>query len=160
MRSLIIGVIGDSEADPPTLSLAYEVGTCIAKNNAILVCGGLGGVMQEACRGAKAHGGTTIGVLPGKDRTHCNPYVDIPITTGLEEGRNLVIVNTADGLIAIRGGYGTLTELAFALKIGKPVVGLHTWKLIKEGISKDHFPAKTTAQEAVEQILILTRQHV
>ena len=95
----------------------------------MLVCGGLGGVMEAACRGAKGAAGTTVGILPGADRTQANDYVDVAIATGLGEGRNALVVRAADALIAVGGGYGTLSEIALALKAGKPVVGIGTWDL-------------------------------
>ena len=95
----------------------------------MLVCGGRGGVMEAACRGAKASGGTTVGILPGGDRADANPYVDIAFATGMGELRNGLIVRTVDALIAIGGEFGTLSEVALALKAGKPVVGLGSWDL-------------------------------
>jgi uncharacterized protein (TIGR00725 family) len=112
----------------------------------VLICGGLGGVMEAACRGAKQTGGTTVGILPGDDRSAANPYVDIVIPTGLGEARNAVVVRSADALIAIGGAYGTLSEIAFALKAGKLVVGLGTWEV--EGVLAADSPAA-----AVETVL-------
>lgn len=105
------------------------MGAALAHAGAILVCGGLGGVMEAACRGAKAAGGTTVGLLPGGDRAAANPYVDVALATGLGEVRNGLIVRAADALIAVGGEFGTLSEVALALKAGKPVVGLDTWDL-------------------------------
>jgi uncharacterized protein (TIGR00725 family) len=98
----------------------------------MVVCGGLGGVMEAACRGARAGGGTTIGILPGSDRGDANPFVDVAIPTGLGEARNALVVRAADALIAVGGGYGTLSEIGLALKAGKRVVGLGTWEI--EGV--------------------------
>ena len=98
----------------------------------MLVCGGLGGAMEAACRGAKGVGGTTVGILPGCDRATANPFVDVAVPTGLGQGRNLVIVHAADAVIAVGGGYGTLSEIALALRHGKPVVGLGSWEI--EGV--------------------------
>ncbi|MCU0645959.1 MAG: TIGR00725 family protein [bacterium] len=126
-----------------------EVGYQIAQRKAILICGGLGGVMEAACRGAKQEGGTTIGVLPGIDKFSANKFVDIPIVTGIGEARNSIIVRTADALIAIGGKYGTLSEIAFALAFGKPIVGLQTWQGIN-GIIQSASPA-----EAVETVFLL-----
>jgi uncharacterized protein (TIGR00725 family) len=111
----------------------------------VLVCGGLGGVMEAACKGAKGSGGTTVGILPGTDRTAANPYVDTAIATGLGEARNAIVARSADALIAIGGAYGTLSEIAFALKAGKRVVGLGTWEV--EGVEAADSPA--AAAEAV-----------
>ncbi len=124
----IIGVIGQGrDCSPELLQEAEEVGYLIAQQDAVLICGGLGGVMEAACRGAKQGHGLTIGVLPSFASTDANPFVDIPIVTGMGEARNLIIVRTAEVLIAVGGKYGTLSEIAFALALGKPVVGLHTW---------------------------------
>jgi hypothetical protein len=123
----LIGVIGASHCSPEIYALARQVGAAIAKANASLICGGLGGVMEAACRGAKEVGGTTIGILPGTDKHEANAYVDIPIVTGIRDARNTIIARTADGLIAVSGEYGTLSEIAFAKKFGKPVVSLKSW---------------------------------
>lgn len=128
-RQPIIGVIGAGSVDASGAVLAEEVGRLIAEKGAILICGGLYGVMEAACRGAYQNGGITIGVLPGEDAGTANPYVSIPIVTGLSHARNIIIVRTAHVLIAIRGGYGTLSEISFALKMGKKVIGLETWDI-------------------------------
>lgn len=134
----IIGVIGQGgSCSKKILSLAEDVGKEIAKRDAVVICGGLKGVMEATCRGAKLENGLTIGVIPGTKKSDANQYVDIPIVTGLGEARNSVIVRTADVLIAIGGRYGTLSEIAFALAFGKQVVGLHTWKNIDGIIYKD-----------------------
>ena len=122
-----IGIIGASKINSEIEKIAYEVGKEIAKRGGIVICGGLTGVMETACKGAKETGGITIGILPGFDRKEANPYLDFAITTGLFEARNLIIVRTSDVLIAIAKGYGTLSEIAFALKLGKPVIGIGTW---------------------------------
>jgi hypothetical protein len=124
-----IGVIGGGTAGEETLRLAEETGRLIAERGFLLICGGLGGVMEAAAKGAKEAGGTTVGILPGPDRKGANPYIDIPIATGFGEARNLIIIRSADILIAVGGEYGTLSEIAFALKMGKPVIGLHTWDI-------------------------------
>ena len=125
------------------LRLAGEVGEGIAKAGAVLVCGGVGGVMEAACKGAKKQNGTTVGILPGTDRSQANAFVDYPIVTGLGEGRNLLVVRNSDAVIALPGEFGTLSEIAFSLKLGKSVVGLSTWQ-----VSDKIIPAKD-AQEAV-----------
>jgi uncharacterized protein (TIGR00725 family) len=125
----IIGVIGSSKPSKKTYQLAYRVGELIAEAKAVLICGGLGGVMEAACKGAKAKGGTTIGVLPGTDPVDANFWVDYPIVTGLGQGRNMVIINTAQSLVAVSTGYGTLSEIAFGLSAGKKVYGLETWDI-------------------------------
>ena len=108
-------------------ALAYEVGRLLGERGHVLVCGGRGGVMLEACRGAKQTGGLTVGILPGTDRAEANEYVDVPVVTGLGEARNAIVARTAEAVIAIGGGYGTLSEIAFALRFGRPVIGLATW---------------------------------
>lgn len=129
MEREIIGVIGGGSAGPEILGMAEETGRLIAKHGCLLICGGMSGVMEATAKGAKDGGGTTIGILPHNDRHEANPYIDIPIATGFGEGRNLVIIRTADILIAIDGEYGTLSEIAFALKMKKPVIGLNTWDI-------------------------------
>ena len=120
----IIGVIGDSAPDPETAALAEEAGAEIARAGAVLVCGGLGGVMQAAAKGAKEAGGLTVGVLPGYEPESANPFIDIPVVTGMGHARNVVIAATAHALIAMSGAYGTLSEIAIGLKLGKRVVSL------------------------------------
>ena len=142
----IIGVIGGSAVDQTAFETAYEVGRLIAEAGAILICGGLTGVMEAACKGAKEAGGATIGILPGLYVDDANPYVDIPVATGLGHGRNLVIINTAQAMIAISGRYGTLSEIGFALQSGKPVYGLGTWDI-------DGVVACASAEEAVSKAL-------
>jgi uncharacterized protein (TIGR00725 family) len=118
------------------------VGRGLAQAGAVVVCGGLGGVMEAVCRGAQEAGGTTVGLLPGADRAAANPHVSVAIPTGLGELRNGLVVRASDVVIAIAGGYGTLSEVALALKVGTRVIGLDTWAI--EGIE----PA-TSAEEAV-----------
>jgi len=125
----IIGVIGSSKAEPELMRLAEEVGAEIAMRGAAVVCGGLSGVMEAVCKGARSKGGLTIGIIPSDSKKDANPYVQIPIVTGMGMGRNVMLVKTADVIIAIGGEYGTLSEIAHALNIGKKVVGLMTWRL-------------------------------
>lgn len=128
-RRTVIGVMGASQCDASVSELAYEVGRLIAQRGAVLLCGGMGGVMEAAARGAKEAGGLTVGILPGSDdsQSPANPFIDIAIFTGLGEGRNIINVKSSDAIIALSGGYGTLSEIALALRVGKPVVLLHTW---------------------------------
>jgi uncharacterized protein (TIGR00725 family) len=133
----IIAVIGGRRIEKALLAEAEEVGRLIAKRGAILVCGGLGGVMEAASKGAQSEGGLTVGILPQDNPDRVNQYIDIPITTGLGIGRNVVIARTADALIAVGGEYGTLSEIAFALQLKKPVIGIKTWD-IKGVISSDN----------------------
>ncbi len=127
----IVGVIGSTKAEPDVLKLAEDVGAEIAKRGAAVVCGGLSGVMEAVCRGARREGGLTIGIIPSDDRNDANPYVQIPIVTGMGMGRNVMLVKTADVIIAVGGEFGTLSEIAHALNIGKKVIGLRTWHLEK-----------------------------
>ena len=122
-----IGVVGPSEAAAGELASAEAVGAGLAAAGAILVCGGLGGVMEAACRGAGSSGGLTVGLLPGDDRRAANPWVSVALPTGLGEGRNVLLVRAAQAVVAIGGGWGTLSEIALALRAGKAVIGLGTW---------------------------------
>ncbi len=143
-RKRFIGVLGPSKARAEIYQLAETVGYLVGKKGGILVSGGLAGVMEAAAKGAKRAWGITIGILPCPDKKQANPYVDFPIATGLGEARNLIIGRTADVLIAIGKSYGTLSEIAFALKMGKKVIGLATYPI--EGIIKVNTP-----KEAVEE---------
>jgi len=154
-----VGVVGPgdtgSSPDGQALeSLAEEVGRRLAEAGAVVVCGGLGGVMAAACRGAAEAGGLTVGLLPGDDRAAANPWVTVPVATGLEELRNGLVVRTADALVAVGGAYGTLSEVALALKAGKTVVGLGTWDLVRpDGKQDAGIVRAATAAEAVEVVL-------
>ena len=143
-----IAVIGRGDCTPQEAERAEEVGKQLAKRGAVLVCGGLGGVMEAACRGAKGAGGTTIGILPGVNRRDANVYVDHAIATGMREGRNLAIILTADGVIALPGEFGTLSEISFALKYNRPVVSLGSWEV------SDRIIRVGTPAEAVEYIML------
>jgi uncharacterized protein (TIGR00725 family) len=124
-----VAVIGPSEASVEEARQAETVGRLLAEAGVVVVCGGLGGVMEAAARGAASAGATVVGVLPGTDRADANPYVTVAITTGMGEMRNALVVRAADAVVAIGGAYGTLSEIAFALRTGVPVVGLGTWDL-------------------------------
>ncbi len=126
---IFIGVIGAGHCSEEISQTAQQVGERIAEAEAVLICGGMGGVMEAACKGAKSKSGTTVGILPGTDKSQANPYVDFPIVTGLGEGRNLLVVRNSDAIIALPGEFGTLSEIAFSLSLGKPVVGLSTWEV-------------------------------
>lgn len=121
----IIAVIGGGTCTKEAAAIAEQTGRLLAEQGAIVLCGGLGGVMEAVAKGAKANGGTTVGILPGADPAAANAYIDIPLATGLGEMRNFMIVRAAQALIAIGGGAGTLSELALAQRLGRPVVGLH-----------------------------------
>jgi len=133
-RSFYIGVIGAGACSDATYNVARNVGFEIGKKGWTLVCGGLGGVMKGAAQGCTEGGGQTIGILPGLDRNSANPYIQVPIPTGLGDGRNLLVIRASDVLVAISGGYGTLSEIALALKAEKPVIGIETWRNI-DGIT-------------------------
>lgn len=150
-----IAIIGGSECSSEEAKLAEAVGRELARRGAILICGGLSGVMEAACRGADAEGGITIGVLPGVNRQTANPYVQIPIVTGMGEARNVVIIKSAQAIIAIGGGYGTLSELGHALRNGIPVIGLHTWSLSRKGQPDDGITYMQDPAEAVEKAISL-----
>jgi uncharacterized protein (TIGR00725 family) len=141
-----VAVVGPYDADADAAAAAEECGRLLAEAGAIVVTGGRTGVMEAVSRGAKAAGGTTVGLLPGLDRAEANEFVDVAIATGLGEGRNLLVARAADALIAIAGGYGTLSEIAFALKAGKPVVGIGSWEV-------DGVVAAGSAADAVERAL-------
>ena len=130
---MIISVIGAGQPSPEIASLAEQVGAELAKRGAVVVCGGLGGVMEAACRGAKSAGGTTVGILPGSDPSDANPWVDIPICTGMSYARNAIVVKSGRAVIAVGGAYGTLSEIGHALGEDIPVVALSTWKLERQG---------------------------
>ncbi len=153
MSSRYVAVAGPGECDPATAALAEEVGRELAARGAVVVCGGLGGVMEAACRGAKEAGGATVGILPGTDRAAANRWVDVALPTGLGEARNTLVVRAADALVAVGGEFGTLSEIAFALKTGVPVVGLGTWELAKSGAPVDAFPCARSAAEAAQLAL-------
>jgi len=155
--SPFLAVVGSASCDERVAALAEAVGREIGQRGAVLVCGGRGGVMEAACRGAKSRGGTTVGILPGVHRDEANPYVDIPIVTGLGDARNAVVVRTAGAVIAVSGGYGTLSEIGLALKMGKPVVGLETWELHQGGNPVGAVLSAQTPEEAVELALELLR---
>jgi hypothetical protein len=137
----VVAVIGPGEAGPELVAVAEQLGGELARRGATVVCGGLGGVMAAVCRGAKAAGGRTVGILPGPDRQGGNPWLDLAIATGMGEARNIVVVRSADAVVAVGGEYGTLSEIAFALKLGRPVAGLGSWQLARDGVVRDDIVA-------------------
>ena len=155
---MIIAVIGAGRCSKEVAQVAESVGRELARSGAVLVCGGLGGVMEAACRGAKSEGGLTIGILPGSSCREANPYVDIRVVTGLGEARNVIVVRTAQAVIAVDGEYGTLSEIAYALKLGIPVVGLDTWQLAREGRLVSAIVEAATPAEAVDKALELAKR--
>ncbi|MDD3677820.1 MAG: TIGR00725 family protein [Dehalococcoidales bacterium] len=152
-KNKFIAVIGNSKASAQEIKLAEEIGREIAQNGAILVCGGLDGVMEAACRGAVSEGGLTVGILPGTSRNDANQYVKIPIVTGIGYARNIVVVKSAQAVIAVGGGYGTLTEIGYALKNGIPVVGIDTWQLTNKDKINDSIIRVENALDAVSTAL-------
>jgi uncharacterized protein (TIGR00725 family) len=152
-RAAYIAIAGPGTADNEAEELAFKAGSLLAKRGAVVVTGGLGGSMEAACRGAKKERGATIGILPGSSRDEANSFVDVAIATGMGEARNALIVRTVDALIAVGGGFGTLSEIAFALKLGKPVVGLGTWELRQMGAPVKGVVPAQTADEAVNLAL-------
>ncbi len=153
MRRRIIGVIGSSVGAPEQLRLAESVGRLIAQRDAVLLCGGMTGVMAAAARGAQQAGGLTIGILPGANAHESPPneFIQIPLFTGMREGRNYLIACASEGLIAIGGGYGTLSEIALGLRMGKPVVLLDSWQFQMRG-EPIAVPTAANAEEAVAKL--------
>lgn len=128
-RRPIIAVIGAGECNQQIYQLAENAGVKLAEKGFDVICGGLGGVMEAVCKGAKRAGGRTIGILPGDDISQANAYVDVPVATGMGIGRNIIIIRSAQAVLAIDGSYGTLSEIAYALQLNKPVIGLETWEV-------------------------------
>lgn len=152
-----IAVIGAGRCDKQTAALAEAVGRAIANAGAWLVCGGLGGVMAAASRGARQAGGHTLGLLPGTNRGEANRWIEVPVVTGLGEGRNLLVVRNAEAVIAIGGEWGTLSEIALARKIGRPVVLLHSWHLTNSHRQRVDLPTAQSAEEAVRLALAASK---
>lgn len=153
-RKIHIGVIGGREASSEILRLAEAAGREIARRGAVLICGGLGGVMEASCRGAKEAGGTTVGILPMLSANKANPYVDIPICTGMGVARNAIIIHSCDGVVAVGGKYGTLSEMAFAFQDGIPLVSLQSWQF------DDSVVTAGSAEEAVDRVFRMIEHRV
>ncbi len=152
-KQLRIGVIGGRATNKENYKIAKEVGKQIALENAILICGGYGGIMEAACKGAKSVGGFTVGILPDDTDKYVNSYVDLPIITGIGLARNTIIVRTSQVIIAINGKYGTLSEIAYALQWNVPVIGISTWKISEKIIKAKN--AKEAVKIAIEKAKIL-----
>jgi uncharacterized protein (TIGR00725 family) len=148
-----IAVVGAGDASPREIDRAEEVGRLLGRAGTVLVCGGLGGVMDAAARGARSEGGISVGILPGDDRGSAGPHLTVAIPTGLGETRNALVVRGADAVIAVGGEFGTLSEIAFALRIGRPVIGLDTWRLAKRGGPVEAIVRASSAAEAVSLAL-------
>jgi len=155
-RPVYVAVCGPDPADETVAARAESIGRALARARAVVVCGGLGGVMEAAAAGAAAEGGVVIGLLPGNDRAAANRHVTVALPTGMGEMRNALIVRAADVVVAVAGEFGTLSEIAFALKAGKPVVGLGTWELTRgSGETSEEIVRAETPDEAVEAALRL-----
>lgn len=152
MRRVQIAVIGAGACGPEVGGLAEQVGAAIATRGAVLVCGGLGGVMEAAARGARSQGGLSVGVLPGYEGRSANPNIDVVLPTGMGHARNVIVVSAGDAVIALPGEHGTAAEIALALKLGRPVVVLGTWSQV-EGVER-----AGSATEAVDLALSRARR--
>ena len=148
-----MAVVGPSQGSARELAAAEEVGRLLGERGATVVCGGRGGAMEAVCRGAKSAGATTVGILPGPDRADANENVDVAIATGMGEARNSIVVRTVDVVIAVGGAYGTLSEIALALRAGTRVVGLDTWELAKGGEPAEDIVRAESPAEAVKLAL-------
>src|SRR2546427_10330290 len=158
-RKPIIGVIGGgSTASADGLALAEEVGFLIARADAVLICGGLNGVMEASAKGAKRGGGMTVGGLPTGNKSDANPFIDLPIATSISTARNIIIVRTADAIHAMNGSYGTLSEMAHAFDLGKTRFGLRTWPVEKAGVEAKLYVPVGTPREAVDRALEYARK--
>jgi uncharacterized protein (TIGR00725 family) len=153
MSHVFVAVVGGGTCSAEDARLAEAVGRGLASRGAVVVCGGLGGIMEAACRGAKSAGGLTVGILPGDDRQSANPHVDVPVVTGMGHARNAIVVKTAQAVIAMDGSYGTLSEIALALQNGIAVIGLGTWALSLHGQADKSIIQARDAEEAVEKAI-------
>ena len=152
-----MAVCGESDPQTSLAELAFELGRGIAHRHAVLICGGLTGVMEHAARGARAAGGLTIGLLPGEEPDDANAYVDIAIATGLGHARNAILARTADGVVALGGGLGTLSEIALALRNRRPTIGIKTWRFDRPGRSEPQLPVAENATEALDWLFAQMR---
>lgn len=150
MARVAVAVVGSGECDADTAALASEVGRLVAERGAVLITGGSTGVMEAASRGAHSAGGLVVGILAGSDPTAANTWVDVAIPTGMGQLRNGLVVGSAGAVIAVAGEWGTLSEIALARKIGKPVVGLNTWQCTRFGGESDDFVRANTPLAAVD----------
>ena len=148
-----ISVIGASKCSAKEARLAEDVGRELARRGAVLICGGLTGIMEAACRGARAEGGLTVGILPGNNRNDANQYVSIPILTGIGYARNSIVARSGQAVIAIGGRYGTLSEIAYALQDKIPVIGLGTWVLATSKAKDESIIIAKDASDAVDKAI-------
>lgn len=149
-RRRLVAVCGESDPRTSLAELAFELGRGIAERDAVLICGGLTGVMEHAARGARAAGGLTIGLLPGDEPGAANQYVDLAIATGLGDARNAILAGTADGVVALGGGLGTLSEIALALRNRRPAIGIRTWRFDRDDRTEPELPTAANPHEALE----------
>ena len=152
-RPPVIAIIGAAICSPAQVEIAEAVGRLLAERGVILVCGGRGGVMEAACRGAQQAGGITIGILPGTDPRDGNPHLSVVIPSGLGHARNALVVQAGKAVIAIGGGYGTLSEISIALKAGRRVIGMDTWHATRSDGEDLCITPTNTPEEAVELAL-------
>ena len=149
-RRRLVAVCGESDPQTSLADLAVELGRGIAQRDAVLICGGLTGVMEHAARGARAAGGLTIGLLPGDNPDEANEYIDLAIATGLGHARNAVLARTADGVVALGGGLGTLSEIALALRNRRPTIGIQTWRFDRQGRTEPELPIAANVNDALD----------
>ncbi len=149
-RRRLVAVCGESNPQTSLSDVAFAVGRGIAERGAILLCGGLTGVMEHAARGARSAGGLTVGLLPGDDPAEANPHIEVAIATGLGHARNAVIALAADGIIVMGGGLGTLSEAALALRNGRPAIGIRTWRFEREAQVEPGLPVAESVEEALD----------
>ena len=155
--SAYVAVIGATNATEWELETAEELGRLLAESGHVLVCGGLGGVMNAAARGAASAGGTSVGILPGDERVGASQYLTVAVATGFGEARNAIVARSADAVIAVGGEFGTLSEIALALKMGRPVIGLGTWALGRDDLDRDPIIRAETPSEAMGRLSALVR---
>jgi uncharacterized protein (TIGR00725 family) len=145
-----VAVCGESDPQTSLADLAFELGRGIAERDAVLICGGLTGVMEHAARGAQAAGGLTIGLLPGDDADDASEFIDVAIATGLGHARNAILARAADGVVALGGGLGTLSEIALALRNRRPAIGIKTWRFDRDGRTEPELPIAANPGEALD----------
>lgn len=160
MSQVFVAVIGSSECTPEEALVAEAVGRELAKRGATVVCGGLGGVMKAASKGARSEGGRTIGILPGNSPAEANEYIEIPIVTGMGYARNVIVVKSAGAVIAIGGRFGTLSEIGHALQSGIPIIGLNTWSLSRGQREEKSIVTAQNPIEAVEKALTAAQRRL
>jgi len=149
-RRRLVAVCGESDPQTSLAALAFDLGRGIAQRHAVLICGGLTGVMEHAARGARAAGGLTIGLLPGENPDEASDYIDVAIATGLGHARNAILARTADGVVALGGGLGTLSEIALALRNRRPTIGIQTWRFDRDRRTEPELPTAANPEDALE----------